>query len=568
MVVGIDRVADGVTAGNDYVSAADLGLGDQPEPFECGDGDRAGRGVGCVGVGILCGGGDRRGAGSDAGDSAGGGDGRNGGVAALPGHGIGGSIGGGGRRGKRHRFTLGNGGRRGSDRYARQFNGSGGGVVDRYADVLQRGGSAGGRVEHAVLGLYRNEAAGVDGRRGGARVNDGGEQLIRGSDVVVCGGIVTVVHSEAVAGFVIVGYHAYEEIAPDRIESPARAVRQRRVGVGDGRARAFIDYLLIDGGAAVSRIQILREEHYLRIPRKDIGIVVVPSSERAALVEVEGGIVSILLGGICKLVGGEGMVMPALNAVEEAAAGEAELLGGAGERLIEPGMHAARHGVIDEVLEFVNEGAVGILYAVVGGAGGIRIGDAGIGVDMDYGQVVVGEVCGPEITRDVALTGLPAVVYIIEQYVYLAVVVAVLEIAVGIGHKIELRIEVVRRLLGVGGVDLIKGIVGGIRNGPYAAVLTDVEHLELHRALRTGGAVIVKVEVLGIAYAPGGPFGLGLRYLHRGGVIHQLRIDVDYVGTGVVMPVSVAAGGNALRGGDARFDKPGKRARRSAGGGA
>src|SRR5574344_1915578 len=107
-------------------------------------------------------------------------------------------------------------------------------------------------------------------------------------------------------------------------------------------------------------------------------------------------------------------VMPALYAAEKTYSGVEHLLRCAGERLIEPCIHAARYGIVDKMLELMHKCSVAACDVFACFAARRRILDSGISIDMDHRKAVIAEVARPKISGDIALAGLPSIVYVIE----------------------------------------------------------------------------------------------------------------------------------------------------------
>ena len=223
---------------------------------------------------------------------------------------------------------------------------------------------------------------------------------------------------------------------------------------------------------------------------------------------------------------------------------------------------------MDEVLVFVHHGVEGILYAVIDLAVRADVMNAGVGIYIEYGHAVGGKIPRVEEARDVALTGLPAVVYVVIEHVEPAVALgAVSMVAEGALHEVEFGIELIRAALGKGGIDRIEriNVRRGGGGGPDIAVLALGKHLELQRAARNGGISAVNAEGMRIAHVEGDlrlhiPFGGGeLLRLFRKAAVNVYNVGAVRIG---------GAEGSGFRVPDLRFDKAGHAAGRNAGIGA
>ena len=153
------------------------------------------------------------------------------------------------------------------------------------------------------------------------------------------------------------------------------------------------------------------------------------------------------------------------------------------------------------MLVLVAGGAVGVFHtAALVAAAGLPV-DAGIGVDVDDGHLIVAVAGAGEIAGHVAAGAVPSVVDVVEQQADAAVAVgAVAVIAEGGVHQIVHPVELIGGLLGVIRVDGVQGIVvGHVLGGcPDIAVRAFSQDLE-GQAGAAAGVVAGNREALGVA---------------------------------------------------------------------
>ena len=254
------------------------------------------------------------------------------------------------------------------------------------------------------------------------------------------------------------------------------------------------------------------------------------------------------------------VVLPGLDAAHQRAAGVADLLGGGGEALVEPGAHAGGVGVVDQMLILMDHRAVGGIHPLVFGAGGILIVDAGVGVDVQNGQAVAADITLIEEAGDITLAGLPAVLDVVVQHVQLSVAgAAVGVVAEGGLHQIELGVELIGSHLRKGGIDLIQGVIGARRGGrgPDVAMLTDVQALELQAVGGVGLRIDQRERLRGTNVVGCSGAFRGRLNLRSLGIFGEPGIHVDLVGTVGIRGLSGLGVG---AGADAGFDQAGHRA--------
>ena len=412
------------------------------------------------------------------------------------------------------------------------------------ADVFQIGIRAFGGIVDAVHGLDGNGAAPREDAST-AGEDHGREQAVGVLDAVVGRRVIALLGLEAVEAVILlvvaVGRHCHPVIL-----GQLGAVHAGGGSDGSGLAGGVVVGDLAIDGVAEAGVEVLREERHLGVEGQDVAQVIAPVVEGIAVVELRAGGIGVLGGGIQPVVApGIVVMLPGLDPGNDGAAGVADLLRRGGEALVEPGVHAVGVGVVDQVLILVHHGAVGAFDAGLHLVVGVRIGHAGVGVDVQNGQAVVEEIEGIEKACNVGVPGLPAVVDVVVQDVEPAVSLgSVGVVAEGGLHEIELAVKLRGCDVSKAGINGIQGIdVGGGGGGrPDVAVLAHCQALELHGRLTGGGFIFEDDEGSRVTDLEGGLQGFGGLQLLLRRRLGQLLVDVDPIRPGLVHGGAQAAG--------------------------